>query len=111
MCLMSYFFFGQSGEVYWWGVSYQQGLPRLVFDDYGYDGATQDILVLVLLASVLSSVPTLAGPGLGVGLRLLFSKPSRSTTVGSHHHDEAGAGKLENVLGSLWFELTALQYG
>ena len=24
------FFFGQSGEVYWWRVCYQRGLPRLV---------------------------------------------------------------------------------
>ena len=25
-----YFFFGQSGEAYWWRVCYQRGLPRLV---------------------------------------------------------------------------------
>ena len=25
------FFFGQSGEAFWWRVSYQRGLPRLVF--------------------------------------------------------------------------------
>ena len=24
------FFFGQSGEAYWWSVCYQRGLPRLV---------------------------------------------------------------------------------
>ena len=35
MCRMSrvtfFFFFGQSGEAYWWRVCYQQGLPCLVF--------------------------------------------------------------------------------
>ena len=41
----------------------------MFFDDYGYDEATRDVLVLVLLASLASSVPTLAGPGLGGGIK------------------------------------------
>ena len=68
------------------------------FYDYGYDGATRDVLVLVLLASLVSSVPTLAGPGLGVGIRLLLSKPSRSTTAGSHPQDDALAGNWRTSL-------------
>ena len=47
--------------------------------------------------------PTPDGLGLGVGLRLLFSKPSPSTTGGSHPHGEALAGKLDdNALCGKW---------
>ena len=70
----------------------------MFFDDYGYDEATRDVLVLVLLASLLSFVPTLAGPGLGGGIRLLFSKPTRSTTAGSHPQDDAQAGNFRASL-------------
>ena len=39
MCHMSrvtchIFFFGQSGEAYWWRVCYQRGLPRLVLERF-----------------------------------------------------------------------------
>ena len=38
-----FFFFRQSGEAYWWRVSYQRGLPRLV-----YFGVHQEHYILLL---------------------------------------------------------------
>ena len=33
--VLSFFFCGQSGEVYWWRVCFQRGLPRLVYNIKG----------------------------------------------------------------------------
>ena len=46
----SYFFpsfFNQSGEVIWWRVCYQQGLPRLVFNSEGNKNMIQNVYTQV----------------------------------------------------------------
>ena len=43
------FFFGQSGEAYWWRVCYQRGLPRLVYENKALGGVLGACMVFVAM--------------------------------------------------------------